>query len=181
MLINNAAVLSCKALHNKSVVEIRKTITNNLLSHFWTVRTFLPHMLEQGRGHIVAISSNLGIVGKGHFCDYAASKHGINGFMESLSDELHQMQKANLIKLTTVCPAVINTGLSKAVETRFPSLFPILDTRYAAKKTINAILRNETFLVIPRGYRYLYAFSRNFPQRVSQLLYDYIGNTVEID
>lgn len=80
--------------------------------------------------------------------------------MDSLADELHQMGKGSLVKLTTVCPAVISTGFSKAVETRFPNLFPIMDTSYAAKEIIGAILRNEMFLIIPRGYRYLYAFTR---------------------
>ncbi|KAI1290033.1 Epidermal retinol dehydrogenase 2 [Halotydeus destructor] len=181
ILINNAAILHCVALMEKTDSEVRQTISNNLLSHFWTVRAFLPSMLSKGEGHIVAISSNLGIIGKSHFCDYAASKHGVNGFMESLADELYQMGKASQIKCTTVCPAVINTGLSKAVETRFPRLFPIMSPEYAAKKVSSAILRNESLLIIPRGYRYLYAAMRNCPFKVQQLLLDYIGNTVEID
>lgn len=160
ILVNNAAILHCKALADLTANDIVETMRSNLMSHFWTVQAFLPDMLSLGEGHIVAVSSNLGLVGKSHFCDYSATKHGINGFMESLSDELRQMGKGGLIKLTTVCPAVINTGLSRAVETRFPSLFPIMSTEYAARKIITAVLRNETFLVIPRGYRWLYACTR---------------------
>ena len=71
ILVNNAAILNCKALADLSTQEIRKTVSTNLLSHYWTVRSFLPDMMSLGEGHIVAISSNLGIVGKSHFCDYA--------------------------------------------------------------------------------------------------------------
>jgi NAD(P)-dependent dehydrogenase (short-subunit alcohol dehydrogenase family) len=40
----------------------------NLLSHFYTVRALLPHMLEEGRGTIVTVSSVLGYLGCAYLC-----------------------------------------------------------------------------------------------------------------
>ena len=70
ILINNAAVLKVSSLLDLAPGEIKKTINVNLLGHFWTIKSFLPSMLHHNRGHIVAIGSNLGLVGKAHFSDY---------------------------------------------------------------------------------------------------------------
>eukprot|EP01027_Heterolobosea_sp_BB2_P014374 GEZU01020653.1.p1 GENE.GEZU01020653.1~~GEZU01020653.1.p1 ORF type:complete len:126 (+),score=30.18 GEZU01020653.1:231-608(+) len=57
ILINNAGIVS-----GKSVLELREeqmelTMKVNTISHFWTVRAFLPRMIEMRDGHIVTISS----------------------------------------------------------------------------------------------------------------------------
>jgi all-trans-retinol dehydrogenase (NAD+) len=135
-------------------------------------------MLELGRGHVVAIGSNLGLVGKSYCCDYASTKFGIIGFMESLADELHHQRK-DFINFTVVNPAAIATGLSKPLDTRFPRLLPVMDTDFAAKEIVEAILRNRVSVTIPRGYRVLYAILRNCSYEVRQLVLDYIGNTVQ--
>lgn len=70
ILINNAAVLKVSSLLDLSPGEIKKCVNVNLLGHFWTIKSFLPSMLHHNHGHIVAIGSNLGIVGKAHFSDY---------------------------------------------------------------------------------------------------------------
>lgn len=67
------------------------------------------------------------------------------------------------------------------IETRFPRLFPILDPVEAASTIVDAIRRNEFLLVIPPAYKYLYAILANCPQRVTELIADYLGNTTEID
>jgi all-trans-retinol dehydrogenase (NAD+) len=110
IVINNAAIVKVQSLLDLSPNQIRKTINVNLLSHFWTIKSFLPDMVHNNCGHIVAISSNLGMAGKSHFVDYCASKFGVNGLMAALEAELHQMKKSNIV-LTTVCPAAINTGM----------------------------------------------------------------------
>lgn len=181
ILINNAAIVKVQPFLDMSPTYIRKTVNVNLLSHFWTIKAFLPDMLHSGRGHVVAISSNLGMAGKSHFIDYCASKFGVNGLMAALGAEIHQMQKSKGIKLTTVCPAAIDTGLVNAIETRFPRIFPLLETSSAASLIVDSILRNESLLVLPWGYRFLYAFLRNAPQKVAHLMEDYLGNTTEID
>lgn len=111
---------------------------------------------------------------------FSASKHGVMGLMESLTEELHQLKK-NGIKLTCICPAAITTGLCRVIETRFPRIFPILEPAYAASLIVDSIRRNDFLLIIPPAYKYLYAFLANCPQRVTELIADYLGNTTEID
>jgi all-trans-retinol dehydrogenase (NAD+) len=180
ILINNAGTCKVQPFTEMTAPEIKKSIAVNLVSHFWTIKAFLPQMLHQGKGHIVAISSNLGIMGKSHFIDYSAAKFGVNGLMQALEAELHEMKKRS-IRMTTICPAAIDTGLVKSIETRFPRIFPLLSTQTAAQLIVDAILRNDHLLIIPTGYRYLYAFLANCPRKVSLLFADFLGNTTEID
>lgn len=180
ILINNAGCCKVQPFTDTSAAEIRKTIGVNLMSHFWTIKAFLPQMLHQGKGHIVAVSSNLGIMGKSHFIDYSAAKFGVNGLMQALEAELYEMKKRG-VKMTTICPAAIDTGLVKSIETRFPRIFPLMSTQLAAQLIVDSILRNDHLLIIPPGYRLLYAFLANCPRKVSLLFADFMGNTTEID
>ena len=39
------------------------TFGSNTLSHFWVLKAFLPAMIRKGRGHVVTMSSIMGLVG----------------------------------------------------------------------------------------------------------------------
>ena len=60
----------------------------NLVSHHYTVRAFLPKMIEKNIGHIVTIASMAGKMGCAGLVDYCASKFGTIGFDESLRMEM---------------------------------------------------------------------------------------------
>lgn len=179
ILINNAAICTVQPFSRLSGNEVKRSIAVNLLSHMWTIRCFLPAMTRRRKGHIVAISSTLGLTGKSHFPDYCAAKFGVNGLMQSLEAELFE-QDSKFIMTTTVCPAAIDTGLVRCIETRLPFLFPLLTPTDAAHKIVDAIRRNEKQVIIPPAYRFLFAFLRNCPQIVCHYFADFIGNTTQI-
>ncbi|GFU06715.1 hypothetical protein TNCV_4353021 [Trichonephila clavipes] len=116
LLINNAGIMQNLPMLELSSSIIKKTFEVNLLSHFWTIRAFLPNMEKNNHGHIVGISSCAGLVGHVNQIDYSASKHGVVGMMEALSEELRL--KGSSIKLTTICPLTVNTGLNQNPITR---------------------------------------------------------------
>ncbi|KAH7933465.1 hypothetical protein HPB49_012907 [Dermacentor silvarum] len=149
ILVNNAAVTQCQPLLTLKPEQIRRTLDVNLLSHFWMIQEFLPGMLVQKEGHIVAMSSIAGYVGTGYLTDYCASKFAVRGLMCALNEELYQLGLLDKIKLTTVCPMAINTGMFKEPKSRFPWLAPILETQAVADRTMDAILREELEVVIP--------------------------------
>ncbi|XP_002737382.1 short-chain dehydrogenase/reductase 3-like [Saccoglossus kowalevskii] len=150
ILVNNAGVVHS----NKSLVEakdedIMKTIQTNIFGHIWTCKAFLPSMMDRNHGHIVTMSSvlaNQALPGAGA---YSASKAANVGFAESLIQEIHSKRRYG-IHSTIVCPYIVQTGMFKGVNTRFPLLFPRLTSEYVAEKIVHAVRKNQQLLMIPR-------------------------------
>jgi NAD(P)-dependent dehydrogenase (short-subunit alcohol dehydrogenase family) len=57
-----------KAILDLKPDEVEKNFRVNLLSHFYTIRAFLPGMLEDERGTIVTVASVLGHLGAANLC-----------------------------------------------------------------------------------------------------------------
>ena len=147
ILVNNAGVVNGKRFLECSDEELRRTMEVNILSHFWTVKAFLPHMIKAKSGHIVTVASAGGILGSSRLVDYAASKFAAFGFDEALRAELKQ-QGLN-IRTTVVCPFFINTGMFAGVKTRFPFLLPILEEDEVAERIVRAVARGKERVILP--------------------------------
>lgn len=74
VLVNNAGIYYGLMLMDLTDKQIEKIFNINILAHFWTVRAFLPKMIEHKRGHIVEIASMAGIAGLHKQVDYCATK-----------------------------------------------------------------------------------------------------------
>lgn len=85
----------------------RETMSLNLDAVFHTTRAVLPGMLEQGRGHLVYLSSVLGRKGVPNMAAYSASKAAVAAFGESVAAEV----KAGGVKVTVVYPGTASTGM----------------------------------------------------------------------
>jgi len=179
ILINNAGVMAAKSLMDLTSEQIRRTITINTLSHFWTIRQFLPRMLDCGEGHIVAISSVAGILGCANLVDYCASKHAVVGLMSALQEELAETGKEDFIHLTTICPSTMNTGMVQNPKTRFPSLLPILDVEHVSEKVIRAVLQNKRLVVIPTFAHVVHKVANLFPPQVVLQVQRFFGYTID--
>lgn len=146
LLVNNAGIAESQPLIEKSDLIIEKTIAVNLLSHFWTIKAFLPGMIERGRGHIVNMASAAGILGVPYISDYSASKFGDVGLSESLRQEL-RLTGRGFIRVTYVCPSTVGTGMfegnTPVTGTR------ILDQDEVAARMVTAIKRNREKVFIP--------------------------------
>ncbi|KAL9970364.1 hypothetical protein ACROYT_G022723 [Oculina patagonica] len=176
LLVNNAGIVTGKKLLDISAEEILATFDVNSLSHFWTIKEFLPSMMQHNHGHIVSIDSICGYVGVAGLVDYCSSKFAAAGLMASLRQELASQGKTG-IQLTTVCPSLITTGMFDGVKLRFPNLlgFSALTPEYAASKIVDAIEKNQTVLMMPRG-AYLAAALRNLlPEKADDLLLKFLG------
>lgn len=172
ILINNAGIVTGKPLLESGDAEIRRTFDVNTLAHFWTVRAFLPAMLERGNGHIVTVASAGGLVAAPRLSDYSASKFAAVGFDEALRLEL--ASAGHEIKTTLVCPYYVSTGMFDGVKTRFAWLLPILEPEYVAEKIVRAILKNRRRLLMPR-FVYLALPLRVLPVRWFDALIGFFG------
>ncbi|KAI1364315.1 short-chain dehydrogenase [Xylaria arbuscula] len=137
VLINNAAIVVGKKLLDMSVDEVDKSLTTNLLSHFYTIKTFLPGMINnETGGTIVTVSSVIGHFGAAQLSDYAAAKAGVTALHKSLAAELQEYPE---IKTILVTPGQLSTPLFHGVRTPNSFIAPIVEPIEVAKEVIKAI------------------------------------------
>ena len=140
ILINNAGITTGKTLLDLSYDEIERTIQINLMSSFYTIKTFLPDMLLMQRGYIVTIASVLGYMSPARLSAYGASKSGLIALHESLTYELGPPSiNPKGIKTLLICPGQLKTGMFDGVKTPSSILAPELDPKYVADNVISAI------------------------------------------
>lgn len=146
------------------------------LNYFGTValtKAVLPSMIARGSGHIVPISSVIGYVGVPLRSAYAASKHALHGFFNTLRAETHR----HGIRVTIVCPGYIRTNVSenalrgdgtrhgKLDETHARAMLP----EEAAPAILRGVARRKNEVHV--GGREIVAIrlQRHFPRLVSRV------------
>lgn len=108
IIINNAGISQrSKALDTDLSVD-RRIMDINYFGSIGITKALLPVFLRQGAGQIVVISSVTGKIGTPYRSAYAASKHALHGFYDTLRAELEDQG----IFVSIVCPGYIRTNLS---------------------------------------------------------------------
>jgi NAD(P)-dependent dehydrogenase (short-subunit alcohol dehydrogenase family) len=133
VLINNAANFQAGFFEEISPEQFRAQIEVNLLGALNVTRVVLPVMRRQRSGHVVTISSLAGVVGAAFTSAYAASKFALEGWMESLRDEVAPFG----IRTTIVEPGFFRTELLEPASTTWPAL-SIADYAERTAQTIPA-------------------------------------------
>lgn len=108
ILINNAG-LSQRSLAIETDIEVDKRLME--VDYIGTValtKAILPSMIKNEGGQIAVVSSLMGIFGAPMRSGYAAAKHALHGFFDSLRAELY---KEN-ITITIICPGFVQTNIS---------------------------------------------------------------------
>ncbi|KLT41037.1 NAD(P)-binding protein [Cutaneotrichosporon oleaginosum] len=111
IVVNNAGVVNGKLLLDLSEQEIKNSFGVNTMAAFWITQEFLPPMLRARRGHIVNISSVLGLIGVAQCADYCASKAATVAFHQCLRNEIDYRYDASEVRTTLVLPGHILTGM----------------------------------------------------------------------
>src|SRR5213079_462710 len=88
VLVNNAAISKHKQFYHMSADEAELEMRVNFLSCVWMTMAAIPHMLRQGGGTVVNISSFAAKVSPPRETMYAASKAAMNAFTEGLWNDL---------------------------------------------------------------------------------------------
>jgi NAD(P)-dependent dehydrogenase (short-subunit alcohol dehydrogenase family) len=106
LLVNNAGFGVAPAGAVESSMEQAKAIfETNFFGLVRMTRAVVPHMRRQGHGRIINISSVLGFLPAPYLALYAATKHAVEGYSESLDHEL----RTRGIRVSVVEPAYTNT------------------------------------------------------------------------
>ncbi|MFM7854700.1 MAG: SDR family oxidoreductase [Flammeovirgaceae bacterium] len=108
VLVNNGGI-SQRSLVKDTVLEVDRELME--VDYFGTVavsKFLLPHFLERKSGHYVVTSSVMGIIGTPYRSGYAAAKHALHGFFDSLRAEVWREN----IFVTMICPGWIRTNIT---------------------------------------------------------------------
>jgi NAD(P)-dependent dehydrogenase (short-subunit alcohol dehydrogenase family) len=118
VLVNNAGNFYAGFFEELSPGQIERQLTTNLVGPMNVARAVLPVMREQRSGKVISISSTGGIVGQAFCSAYAASKFGLEGWMESLRFEVEPFG----IHTTIVEPGFFRTELLTKGSTTYAEL-----------------------------------------------------------
>jgi NAD(P)-dependent dehydrogenase (short-subunit alcohol dehydrogenase family) len=115
VLVNNAASFEAGFFEELTPEQIERQLTVSLIGPMNVTRAVLPVMRKQGSGHVVAISSLAGLAGGEYTSAYAASKFGLDGWMESIAPEVEPFG----IHVTVVNPGFFRTTLLTKESTNY--------------------------------------------------------------
>jgi len=106
VLVNNAGIILEKPLAQTTEDEWDRLLAVDLKSVFLVTRAVLPGMQARGRGAIVNIASDLGLLGRAHYTAYCAAKAGVIGLTRALAREV-----APAIRVNAVAPGAVRTAM----------------------------------------------------------------------
>jgi NAD(P)-dependent dehydrogenase (short-subunit alcohol dehydrogenase family) len=118
VLVNNAANFFGGFFEELSPQQVRSQIETNLFGPMTVTRAALPVMRKQRSGLVISISSTAGVVGGEFASAYAASKFGLEGWMEGLAGEIEPYG----IRTMIVEPGFFRTELLQPASTTFAEL-----------------------------------------------------------
>ena len=132
VLVNNAGIGSAGAAEENSVVQAQGVFDVNVFGLIRMTRAVLPHMRAQGSGRIINISSVLGFLPAPYGALYAASKHAVEGYSESVDHEVRE----HGVRVLLVEPFNTSTGFDASVV-RGENPLPVYER---GRQTFEAIL-----------------------------------------
>ena len=140
VLVNNAGQLLIGSSEETSMEEAKGLFETNFFGVLRMVQAVLPTMREQRSGRVVNISSVVGFLPAPYMGIYAASKHALEGYSESLDHEVRQFG----IRISVVEPGFARTGLDQNSQLAGQHMEAYAVERDRAREAVRAsIARDE--------------------------------------
>jgi dehydrogenase/reductase SDR family member 7B len=175
VLVNNAG-LSQRSLARDTAFRVdEQMISVNLLGTIAMTKAVLPSMLAQKSGQIVVITSIMGKLGAPLRSSYAAAKHGLHGFFDTLRAETHD----DGLHVLLVCPGYVRTNISlnaltadgKAQGTMDAATDKGFTPDEVAKRILSALRSGKEELIVAAGRERLAVYvKRFFPRLLSKIV-----------
>ncbi|MGY6561336.1 MAG: SDR family NAD(P)-dependent oxidoreductase [Luteibaculaceae bacterium] len=145
IVINNAGIVTGKLFWEHKPSDIEKIFQVNSQALMHVALAIMPQLLEKKEAHIVNIASAAGMLANPKMSVYAGSKWAVIGWSESLRLELEGENKP--IKITTVTPSYIKTGMFNGVQTH--AILPLVEPLVATNKILDGVENNAIFVRMP--------------------------------
>jgi NAD(P)-dependent dehydrogenase (short-subunit alcohol dehydrogenase family) len=139
IIVNSAGAFGLSPVAATEPSDFQRQVAVNLTAPFLLIRAFLPAMLARGSGHIVSVGSVAGrspLPGNGA---YAASKYGLRGLHEVLSEEVRNTG----VRVTLLEPSATDTPLWDPLDPDhrpdLPSRSAMLSAEHVARAALYAV------------------------------------------
>lgn len=173
-MVHNAGVaLHDRAIHTALDVD-RRIMTTNYFGPVALTKALLPSMVQRRSGCFVVVSSLSGRYGGPQLSAYAASKHALHGFFESLRAEVY----GEGIRITVIIPGFIRTPIAEHALTGDGGLYGKtfqlhergMDPDRCAARMLQAIARRKEEALVGGVEVYSVYLKRFFPTLLSILV-----------
>jgi NAD(P)-dependent dehydrogenase (short-subunit alcohol dehydrogenase family) len=167
-MFNNAGIASGGEMRDMDWDLWSRILDINLMGVIHGARAAYALMVEQGFGHIVNTASGAGLFPIAGSTPYVTTKHGVVGLSRSLRAEGADLG----VKVSVVCPAMIETPIFEAAE--YPNLdrekflaglprFLMNDVKKAVKVILRGVARNRGIILDSGTCRFLWWTYRYLP------------------
>jgi short-subunit dehydrogenase len=149
VLVNNAGIETYCPFERLPVEDISRTIETNLIAAITLTRLAVPHLLADGGGHVVNMSSTAGKAGPAYGAAYGASKAGLIAFTESLRAEF----AGRHLGASVICPGFTHDGgiyerMKAATGKGTPPLMGSTTADAVARSVVRAIRDDRPELIV---------------------------------
>jgi len=166
ILFNNAGLGRMDWFENlDSERDIEPQIAVNLTGLIHVTRAVLPHMIKQGEGHIINMSSVAGWTAAPLYSVYAATKFGVRGFTDALRREVRHFD----IHVSAIYPGSARTEFSNqtsesSIKKKFKTPARLsMTAEYVAAKVVQVAKRPRRALILPWWMGIIIWINNHFP------------------
>ena len=147
ILINNAGMIFEGLITRVSTEKINKIFEVNVISQFYTIKEFLPDMINANEGHVVTMGSFSGLFTTGVVVPYCSTKHAVVGLASGLRDELDLLNSK--VKTTLIMPGLVDTRFCAHLKEKAKNKGAFQKVEDVAKRIVQAIKYDEEWVSIP--------------------------------
>ncbi|MEN8182156.1 MAG: SDR family oxidoreductase [Myxococcota bacterium] len=174
ILVNNAGITHLGRFQDVQVDVLRRVMEVNFFGSVNCTKTALPSLLER-RGRIIVLSSVAGFAPLASRTGYAASKHALHGFFDSLRAE----HRRDGLQVMIVCPWFVDTSIgdhalgpdgAPALPQARTGVRALASPEQVANAIVQAAQRDRRLLLVPGPARLAYLVSRLAPTLYERLM-----------
>lgn len=158
VLIANAGVYIQDVSYEINFQSFRESFNINFFGVLNAIKSVLPEMKRQGKGHIVIVNSldaKKGIIGDS---PYVASKSALDGFGDVLRQELYGYR----IRVTSVYPARVDTPMIENINV--PRISRKISPFQVGKAIVKGVKRNKAIVIVPSVFFLIGALNNLSPR-----------------
>ncbi|MGO1917547.1 MAG: SDR family oxidoreductase [Brevibacterium aurantiacum] len=142
IFVSNAGIMWVGPFAEESNAVARAQIEVNLLGVINGIKAAAPAMVARGGGHLITVASAGSILPTPGEATYAATKHGVLGYLKAIRAEL----RGTGVVVTTIMPGVVDTALAAGTSSGAAKL---LTPAEVARSVVKSALRPRFEITVP--------------------------------